>query len=71
MEEMDYTWDYPTIEKLTNLRKMLIERYMVSMEMLRKTWNRVWLSMIICIILVISVGIVIAFLIYRRGSFPP
>lgn len=70
MEEMDYTWGYPTIEKLTNLRKMLIERYMVSMEMLRKMWNRVWLSMIICVILVISIGIVIVFLLSKRIVFP-
>lgn len=70
MEEMDYTWGYPTIEKLRNLRKMLIERYMVSMEMLRKTWNRVWLSMIICVILLISVGIIDAFLVSKKIVFP-
>ena len=40
MEEMDYQWSYPAIDRLQKWREMYIEEYRIATESLKKTRRR-------------------------------
>ena len=59
MEEMDYRWAYPAIERLKKWRGMHLEEYKKAANISHKVWVRSWISM----------GIVVALLIISGVSF--
>ena len=59
MEEMDYIWAYPAIERLKKWRGMHLEEYKKAANISHKVWVRSWISM----------GIVVALLIISGVSF--
>ena len=65
MEEMDYKWGYPAIERLKRWREIDLKEYKDIMEKHNMAWHQLWISMAVWIILFLVIC-TIYILIYSR-----
>src|SRR3989338_6922281 len=65
MEEMDYKWGYPAIERLKRWREIDLKEYQDIMEKHNMAWHQLWISMAVWIILFLVIC-TIYILIYSR-----
>ena len=65
MEEMDYRWAYPAIERLKRWREIDLKKYKDIMEKHNMAWHQLWISMAVWIILFLVIC-TIYILIYSR-----
>ncbi len=59
MEEMDYRWAYPAVERLKRWREIDIEEYEMALERHERLWMRLW-----TIIIIVSLSFPILCLLY-------
>ena len=70
MEEMDYKWAYPAIERLKELRATHIEEFKEASRIADRTWVHSWIIMIVGAFALTVIGIFFAFFYASRFSRP-
>lgn len=70
MEEMDYKWAYPAIERLKELRAMHIEEFKEAARVADRTWVHSWIVMIVGAFALTVIGIFFAFFYSSRFTRP-
>ena len=56
MEEMDYKWGYPAIERLKRWREIDLKKYEIAFERHQSSWRQLWISIISEVILFLSIS---------------
>ena len=56
MEEMDYRWAYPAIERLKRWREIDLKKYEIAFERHQSSWRQLWISIISEVILFLSIS---------------
>jgi len=70
MEEMDYKWAYPAIERLKELRATHIEEFKEASRIADRAWVHSWIIMIVGAFALTVIGIFFAFFYASRFSRP-
>ncbi|MBI3584074.1 MAG: PAS domain S-box protein [Nitrospinae bacterium] len=55
MEEMDYKWGYPAIERLKRWREIDLKEYKDVLERHNKAWRQIWFTMIVSVSLFLTI----------------
>jgi len=70
MEEMDYKWAYPAIERLKELRATYIEEFKEASRIVDRAWVHSWIVMIVGAFALTVIGIFFAFFYSSRFTRP-
>ena len=70
MEEMDYKWAYPAIERLKELRATHIEEFKEASRIADRAWVHSWIIMIVGAFALTVIGIFFAFFYSSRFTRP-
>jgi len=70
VEEMDYKWAYPAIERLKELRATYIEEFKEASRIVDRAWVHSWIVMIVGAFALTVIGIFFAFFYSSRFTRP-